>query len=49
MLDEDLRNVTTVKAFKKALKLVMNEWMIEWHLEFNNINLLDIACIFICK
>ena len=25
MLDEDLRNATTVKAFKKALKLVMNE------------------------
>ena len=24
-LDEDLRNATTVKAFKKALKLVMNE------------------------
>ena len=30
MLDEDLRNTTTVKAFKKALKLVMNEWMNEW-------------------
>ena len=26
-LDEDLRNATTVKAFKKALKLVMNEWL----------------------
>ena len=25
MLDEDLRNATTVKALKKALKLVMNE------------------------
>ena len=25
MLDKDLRNATTVKAFKKALKLVMNE------------------------
>ena len=25
MLDEDLRNATTVKAFKKAMKLVMNE------------------------
>ena len=25
MLDEDLRNATTVKAFKKALKLAMNE------------------------
>ena len=25
VLDEDLRNVTTVKALKKALKLVMNE------------------------
>ena len=25
VLDEDLRNATTVKAFKKALKLVMNE------------------------
>ena len=24
-LDEDLRNATTVKAFKKAVKLVMNE------------------------
>ena len=24
-LDEDLRNATTVKAFKKALKLVTNE------------------------
>ena len=26
-LDEDLRNATSVKAFKKALKLVMNEWL----------------------
>ena len=26
-LDEDLRNATTVKAFKKALKLVMNDCM----------------------
>lgn len=25
MLDEDLRNVTSVKAFKKVLKLAMNE------------------------
>ena len=25
MLDEDLRHATTVKALKKALKLVMNE------------------------
>ena len=49
MLDEDLRNATTVKAFEKAMKLVMNEWMIEWQLEFNNISLLDVACIFICK
>ena len=27
MLDENLRNTTTVKALKKALKLVMNEWL----------------------
>ena len=45
MWDEDLRNATTVKAFEKAMKLVMNEWQ----LEFNNISLLDVACIFICK
>jgi len=25
MLDDDLRNATTVKALEKALKLVMNE------------------------
>ena len=31
--------------------LVMNEWTIERQLEFNNIGLLDVACIciFICK
>ena len=27
MLDEDLRNAATVKALKKALKLVMTEWL----------------------
>ena len=26
----NMLDATTVKAFKKALKLVMNEWLIDW-------------------
>ena len=47
-LDEDLRNATTLKAFKKALKLLMNEWLNDsQHLTI--ISLLDVVCIYICK
>ena len=38
MFDEDLRNATTVKALKKALKLVMNEWLND------SLNLTILAC-----
>ena len=34
------------KKQEKGMDLV---WMIEWQLEFNNISLLDINCIYICK